>query len=146
MNRLRGVDFQLRSSTFTKNLYRLWDRIPSMKTPGKEKSGRRAPAKLRAGSLVTVSENKRTADRSLVQTIWEIVAMNKAHVVLRFHAGNRQLIRSLLRRSFLSMSTISTGRTIWRQRLRRPPSSRPRRSFGFAIAEAVSVGDPPSFC
>jgi hypothetical protein len=91
MNRLRGVDFQLRSSTFTKNLYRLWDRIPSMKTPGKEKSGRRAPGKLRAGSLVTVSENKRTTDRSLVQTIWEIVAMNKAHVVLRFHAGNRPI-------------------------------------------------------
>ena len=43
------------------------------------------------GTLVTVSENKRICDRSLVDAIWEIVAVNEAHAVLKFRAGIRPL-------------------------------------------------------
>src|SRR5262249_4113552 len=46
---------------------------------------RRAPEDLVPGTFVTVSESKRVADRSLVYAIWEILAVNEAHVVLRLH-------------------------------------------------------------
>ena len=65
-----------------------------MTTKSREKprrGGPLAPGKLRVGTVVTVSENKHTTDRSLVRTIWEVVAVNEAHVVLRFQAGSRPL-------------------------------------------------------
>jgi hypothetical protein len=55
------------------------------------RGGPLAPGKLRVGTVVTVSENKHTTDRSLVRTIWEVVAVNEAHVVLRFQGGSRPL-------------------------------------------------------
>jgi len=44
-----------------------------------------SPEDLVPGTFVTVSESKRVADRSLVYAIWEILAVNEAHVVLRLH-------------------------------------------------------------
>src|SRR5262249_16647815 len=44
-----------------------------------------------AGRFVTVSPNKQTADRSLADAIWEIVAVNEAHVLLKFHGPGRPL-------------------------------------------------------
>jgi hypothetical protein len=46
-----------------------------------------SPVKLTPGTFVTVSESKRIPDRSLVEAIWVIVAVNEGHVVLRFHCG-----------------------------------------------------------
>jgi hypothetical protein len=43
---------------------------------------------LTPGTFVTVSENRRVADRSLVDAIWVVVAANEAHAVLRFHCGS----------------------------------------------------------
>jgi hypothetical protein len=43
---------------------------------------------LTRGTFVTVSESKRIADRSLVDAIWVVVAVNEAHAVLRFHCGS----------------------------------------------------------
>jgi hypothetical protein len=54
-----------------------------MKTQGKEKPRRGnplAPGQLRVGAIVTLSENKHTTDRSSMRTIWEVVAVNDAHV------------------------------------------------------------------
>jgi len=42
---------------------------------------------LTPGTFVTVSESKRVPDRSLVEAIWIIIAVNEAHVVLKFHCG-----------------------------------------------------------
>ena len=61
------------------------------------KSGPAQPAgavpmgELAPGAFVTVSENKRICDRSLVDAIWEVVAINGAHTVLKFRAGIRPL-------------------------------------------------------
>jgi len=59
---------------------------------GKSGSGRSAAGlawgELAPGTFVTVSESKRVPDRSLVDAIWEIIAVNEAHVVLRFHCGS----------------------------------------------------------
>jgi hypothetical protein len=44
-----------------------------------------------AGRFVTVSPNKQTADRSLADAIWQVVALNEAHVMLRFHGPGRPL-------------------------------------------------------
>ena len=44
-----------------------------------------------AGGFVTVSANKHTADRSLADAVWEIVAINEAHVLLKFHGPGRPL-------------------------------------------------------
>lgn len=49
------------------------------------------PGALVPDTYVTVSENKRVADRSLVDAIWQVVAVNETHAVLRFHAGIRPL-------------------------------------------------------
>src|SRR5438876_712485 len=43
---------------------------------------------LTPGTFVTVSESRRIADRSLVDAIWVVVAVNEAHAVLRFHCGS----------------------------------------------------------
>jgi hypothetical protein len=41
------------------------------------------PEELTPGTFVTVSESKRVPDRSLV----EVIAVNEAHAVLKFHCG-----------------------------------------------------------
>jgi hypothetical protein len=46
-----------------------------------------SPGELAPGTFVTVSESKRIPDRSLVEAIWVVVAVNEAHAVLRFHCG-----------------------------------------------------------
>jgi hypothetical protein len=62
-----------------------------------EKSGALRPggglrlAELTPGAFVTVSENKRISDRSLVEALWQIIAINEAHVALRFRAGIRPI-------------------------------------------------------
>jgi hypothetical protein len=43
------------------------------------------------GVYVTVSGNKRTPDRSLVNSIWRVLAVNEAHAVLKIHSGMRSL-------------------------------------------------------
>ncbi|WP_229266525.1 hypothetical protein [Leptospira sp. severe_002] len=43
-----------------------------------------AHSELKAGMLVTVSANKQTGDRSLVNAIWEIKALNGGHVLLAY--------------------------------------------------------------
>jgi len=43
------------------------------------------------GTFVTVSENKRIADRSLVYGIWEIVAVNETHIVLQLYGPPRPI-------------------------------------------------------
>jgi hypothetical protein len=43
------------------------------------------------GKFVTVSVNKCTADRSLADAIWEVVAVNNGHVLLKFHGPGRPL-------------------------------------------------------
>jgi hypothetical protein len=43
---------------------------------------------LEPGTFVTVSESKRTCDRSLVDAIWVVIAVNEAHALLKFHCGN----------------------------------------------------------
>jgi hypothetical protein len=62
-----------------------------MMTPGAGKSeppgGGLSPGELTPGTFVTVSESKRIPDRSLVEAIWVIIAVNEAHAVLRFHCG-----------------------------------------------------------
>ena len=66
-------------------------------TSNDSKSGPQRPTgagpmgELAPGAFVTVSENKRICDRSLVDAIWEIVAVNAAHAVLKFRAGVRPL-------------------------------------------------------
>ena len=45
------------------------------------------PEELTPGTFVTVSESKRVPDRSLVEAIWVIIAVNEAHAVLKFHCG-----------------------------------------------------------
>jgi hypothetical protein len=54
-------------------------------------AGGLSAAEIKSGLFVTVSENNRIADRSLVDAIWEVVALNEAHAVLRFYAGLRPL-------------------------------------------------------
>jgi hypothetical protein len=74
--------------------------------PDKEKSGAGgastrpglAGKDLAAGKFVTVSENKYTTDRSLADAIWEIVAINEGHVLLKFHGPGRPLDPSRTRR------------------------------------------------
>jgi hypothetical protein len=51
-----------------------------------------------AGRFVTASANKYTADRSLADAIWEIVAVNEAHLLLKFHGPGRPLDPSRTRR------------------------------------------------
>ena len=46
-----------------------------------------APEELTPGTFVTVSESKRVPDRSLVEAIWVVIAVNEAHAVLKFHCG-----------------------------------------------------------
>jgi hypothetical protein len=62
-----------------------------MMAPGTGKSEPRgaslSPAELTPGTFVTVSESKRIPDRSLVEAIWVIIAVNEAHAVLKFHCG-----------------------------------------------------------
>jgi hypothetical protein len=62
-----------------------------MVIPGAWKSEPRgaglSPAELTPGTFVTVSESKRIPDRSLVEAIWVVIAVNEAHAVLRFHCG-----------------------------------------------------------
>ena len=41
----------------------------------------------RPAHFVTVSESKRVPDRSLVEAIWVVIAVNEAHAVLKFHCG-----------------------------------------------------------
>jgi hypothetical protein len=56
-------------------------------TPGEgtsKRGGRLSARELVPGAFVTVSENKRVADRSLVDAVWEIIAVNEAHCVLKF--------------------------------------------------------------
>lgn len=48
-------------------------------------------AELAPGTFVTVSENRRIPDRSLVHSLWQVIAVNEAHVVLRFRAGMRPI-------------------------------------------------------
>ena len=62
------------------------------------RSGGLSSEELTPGTFVTVSENKRISDRSLVDAIWEIIAVNEAHCVLKFHRGNRPLDRAFLTR------------------------------------------------
>jgi hypothetical protein len=45
------------------------------------------PEELTPGTFVTVSESKRVPDRSLVEAIWVVIAVNEAHAVLKFHCG-----------------------------------------------------------
>ena len=89
--------------------------------PGKGKSGPQggglSPGELTPGTFVTVSENKRISDRSLVDAIWEIIAVNDAHCVLKFHRGNRPLDPAFLTRIVLpggsfgcSLGRQATGR------------------------------------
>jgi|ERR1700704_1882887 hypothetical protein len=96
--------------------------------PGKGKSGPQggglSPGELTPGTFVTVSENKRICDRSLVDAIWEIIAINEAHCVLKFHCGNRPLDPALLTRIVPLHDTISTRRIIWPQPWK--TSDRPR--------------------
>lgn len=66
----------------------------STSTPGTS-AGAIPVGQLAPGAFVTVSENKRICDRSLVDAIWEVVAVNEAHAVLKFRAGNRPLDPSL---------------------------------------------------
>ena len=42
---------------------------------------------LAPGTFVTISESKRVPDRSLVEAIWVVIAVNEAHAVLKFHCG-----------------------------------------------------------
>ena len=49
-----------------------------------KRGGRLSARELVPGAFVTVSENKRVADRSLVDAVWEIIAVNEAHCVLKF--------------------------------------------------------------
>ena len=53
---------------------------------------------LAVGTFVTVSANKHTADRSLADAIWEIVAVNEGHVLLKFHGPGRPLDPTRTRR------------------------------------------------
>jgi hypothetical protein len=53
---------------------------------------------LAPGRFVTVSANKYTADRSLADAIWEIVAVHEGHVLLKFHGPGRPLDPSRTRR------------------------------------------------
>ena len=62
------------------------------------RSGGLSSEELTPGTFVTVSENKRISDRSLVDAIWEIIAVNEAHCVLKFHRGNRPLDPAFLTR------------------------------------------------
>jgi hypothetical protein len=50
------------------------------------------------GKFVTVSANKYTADRSLADAIWQVVAVNEGHALLKFHGPGRPLDRSRTRR------------------------------------------------
>src|SRR3977135_2378521 len=62
-----------------------------MMTPGAGESeppgGGLLPGELTPGTFVTVSESKRVPDRSLVEAIWVVIAVNEAHAVLKFHCG-----------------------------------------------------------
>jgi hypothetical protein len=53
---------------------------------------------LTAGRFVTVSANKYTADRSLTDAVWQIVASNEGHVLLKFHGPGQPLDPSRARR------------------------------------------------
>jgi hypothetical protein len=46
-----------------------------------------SPEEFTPGTFVTVSESKRVPDRSLVEAIWVVIAVNEAHAVLKFHCG-----------------------------------------------------------
>jgi hypothetical protein len=71
----------------------------SMQGSGNASAARNlASNKLVAGRFVTVSPNKHTADRSLADAIWEIVAVNEAHVLLKFHGPGRPLDPARTRR------------------------------------------------
>lgn len=39
---------------------------------------------LKVGMLVTVSANKQTGDRSMVNAIWEIKGLNEGHILLAY--------------------------------------------------------------
>jgi hypothetical protein len=75
-------------------------------SPDREKSGNRgSPAQpglagkdLTAGRFVTVSANRCTADRSLTDAIWQIVASNEGHVLLEFRGPGQPLDPSRMRR------------------------------------------------
>jgi hypothetical protein len=70
-------------------------------TPGQgtsKRGGRLSAEELVPGAVVTVSENKRVADRSLVDAVWEIIAVNEAHCVLKFDCGNPPLDPAFLTR------------------------------------------------
>jgi hypothetical protein len=75
-----------------------------MMAPGKQASGGAtvrpglAGKDLVVGTFVTVSANKHTADRSLADAIWEIVAVNEGHVLLKFHGPGRPLDPTRMRR------------------------------------------------
>jgi hypothetical protein len=63
--------------------------VPSKGSAEIERAGAGlARDELTPGTFVVVSESKRIADRSLVDAIWIIVAVNEAHAVLRFHCGS----------------------------------------------------------
>jgi hypothetical protein len=53
---------------------------------------------LTPGRFVTVSANKHTADRSLTDAIWQIVACNEGHVLLKFLGPGQPLDPSRMRR------------------------------------------------
>jgi hypothetical protein len=101
-----------------------------------------SPAELTPGTFVTVSESKRIPDRSLVEAIWVIIAVNEAHAVLKFHCGCPTPHNpAYATRIVLYVSTTFIGRTIWLLLLRRTPNRSNRRpSFGFGIAKVASVG------
>jgi len=40
---------------------------------------------LKIGMLVTISANKQTGDRSLVNAIWEVKGFNEGHALLTYH-------------------------------------------------------------
>jgi len=63
-----------------------------------KRGGRLSAEELVPGAVVTVSENKRVADRSLVDAVWEIIAINEAHCVLKFDCGNPPLDPAFLTR------------------------------------------------
>ena len=72
------------------------------------------------GTVVTVSENKHTTDRSLAQDDLGGVAVNENYVVSRFQAGSRPLDLESLTQVVPLHEHDLTGPTNWRR-----PSSRP---------------------
>ena len=98
-------------------------------TSNDSKSGPQRPAgagpmgELAPGAFVTVSENKRICDRSLVDAIWEIVAVNAAHAVLKFAPGFVRSIRRSKRASCRCTNMISIAPTISPPRSRMPQAA-----------------------